>query len=142
MEIPVSAYSATVAEGKMYFFKMGCPIGIGDHIHVCIYRGDKVFLFATGSSQVEKAKKRASFLKYDLCTYPVFSKNDTNLFEKDETYIDCNNPIETTPEKFAELIQKGWVYELKGHFDSESLQLIAKGVKASELVKDRIKHLF
>lgn len=98
MEIPVSAYGATVSEGKMYFFKMDCPIGVGDHIHVCIHRGEKVFLFATGSSKVEKAQRRAKIMGYDICTYPVFAKDAINMLDK-ETYIDCNKPIEVSVQK-------------------------------------------
>lgn len=140
--MPVSAYGATVDEGKMYFFKIGCPIGIEDHIHVCIHRGENVFLFAVCSSQVERAKRRANVLGYDLRTYPIFAKNDVNLLNKDETYIDCNKPIETTCEEFSKLIQNGDVYELNGFFDANSMQLIYEGIKVSNLVEDRIKDLF
>ncbi len=141
MEIPSSLYGKTVTEGKMYFFKSDCPIGVKDHIHVCIKRGDKVFLFATGSSQVEKAIRRASILGYDLNTYPVFTANEINQLKKPQTYIDCNRPIETTHEEFSELLRKDKVYELSGIFDSKSLSLILEGVKCSPLVEERIKHL-
>ncbi len=141
MDVPSSVYAATVSEGKMYFFKSDCPIGVSDHIHVCIKRGDTVFLFATGSSQVEKAITRASLLGYDLNTYPVFTKNDTNKLNKEMTYIDCNSPIETSQKEFCELIQNGKVYELPGTFDTDSLALILNGVKCSKLVEARIKDM-
>ncbi len=141
MELPSSLYGATVTEGKLYFFKSDCPIGVKDHIHVCIKRGDKVFLFATGSSQVEKAIRRASVLGYDLNTYPVFTANETNQFKKPQTYIDCNRPIETTQEEFSELLRKDKVYELPGVFDEASLSLILAGVKCSPLVEERIKQM-
>lgn len=94
MDLPASLYGATVDEGKMYFFKSDCPIGVKDHIHVCIKRGDTIFLFVTGSSQIEKAIKRAELLKYDLNTYPIFTASVTNQLKKPQTYIDCNRPIE------------------------------------------------
>lgn len=141
MELPSSLYGATVAEGKMYFFKSDCPIGIKDHIHLCIKKGDKFFIFATGSSQVEKAIRRANLLGYDLNTYPVFTANDKNKFKKPQTYIDCNRPIETTLEEFGELIKNDKVYELPGVFDSASLSLVIEGVKCSKLVEERIKRM-
>ncbi|MBQ3354439.1 MAG: hypothetical protein IKM74_00395 [Bacteroidales bacterium] len=141
MDIPIQAYGATVTEGKEYFFKSGCPIGVENHIHICIFKDNKVFLFATGSSQLEKAKRRAFFLHYDEKTYPIFTKNGINRFEKD-TYVDCNKPIETTPEKFNELLSQGFVYELPGIIDSDGLSRIAEGVKSSDLVESRIKNLF
>ena len=141
MDLPTSLYGATVAEGKMYFFKSDCPIGVKDHIHVCIKRGDRIFLFATGSSQIEKAIRRAELLNYDLNTYPVFPATVTNQLKKPQTYIDCNRPIEVTHEQFIELLRTGKVYELSGVFDASSLSLIIKGVRCSTLVEERIKNL-
>lgn len=141
MEIPVSAYASTVTEGKMYFFKSDCPVGVSDHIHVCIKRGDTIFLFATGSSQVEKAIQRARVLNFDLNTYPVFTSNGTNMLNKDQTFIDCNNPIELTHTEFSKLLKNNKVYEMSGHFDANSLAIIIKGVKCSTVVEQRIKDM-
>lgn len=141
MDLPASLYGTTVDEGKMYFFKSDCPIGVKDHIHVCIKRGDTIFLFVTGSSQIEKAIKRAQLLKYDLNTYPIFTASVTNQLKKPQTYIDCNRPIEVAHEQFIELLKTGKVYELSGVFDERSLSLIINGVKCSTLVEDRIKNL-
>lgn len=141
MDIPSSLYSATVAEGKMYFFKSDCPIGVKDHIHVCIKRGEKIFLFATGSSQVEKAIRRARLLGYNLNTYPVFPATDINQLRKPQTYIDCNRPIETSHDEFIELLKNGKICEMSGVFDKASLLLISNGVKCSTLVEERIKNL-
>lgn len=141
MEIPASAYGATVTEGKMYFFKSDCPVGVSDHIHVCIKRGDTVFLFATGSSQVEKAIRRAEVLNYDINTYPVFHSNDINKLTKDQTYIDCNSPIEISHDEFSNLLKDDKIYELTGYFDANSLAIIINGVKRSSVVEQRIKNL-
>lgn len=141
MDLPSSLYGATVAEGKIYFFKSDCPIGIKDHLHVCFKRGDRIFLFATGSSQVEKAIRRAHLLKYDLNTYPVFPATATNRLSKAQTYIDCNRPIETSHEEFIELLKEGKIHEMPGVFDKASLSLIINGVKSSSLVEERIKLL-
>lgn len=141
MDLPASLYGATVAEGKMYFFKSDCPIGVKDHIHVCIKRGDTIFLFASGSSQIEKAIRRAELLNYDLNTYPVFPATAINQLKKPQTYIDCNRPIEVSHEQFIELLKTGKVYELSGVFDTISLSLIINGVKCSSLVEERIKNI-
>ena len=141
MDIPTLAYGATVSEGKEYFFKVGCPIGVEDHIHICIHKGDKIFLFATGSSQLGTAEKRARVFHQDAKTYPVFVKDRINKFDKD-TYVDCNKPIETSPEIFSELVQKGLIYEMKGVLDTNSLYRIGEGVKLSPTVEERIKELF
>ena len=141
MDIPVSAFGATVREGKMYFFKSDCPVGVKDHIHICIKRGDTIFLFATGSSQVEKAIRRAQALKYDLNTYPIFPSNSTNQLDKPQTYIDCNRPVEMTQEEFSNLVKNKLIYEMSGSFDAKSLEIIINGVKLSTLVEQRIKDM-
>lgn len=105
MELPIQAYGSTVTVGKLYFFKTGCPIGVENHIHVCIFRDNRIFVFATGSSQLDKAKKRAAFLHYSPKSYPILSKDEVNKFDKD-TYIDCNKPIETSSEAFSELLNQ------------------------------------
>lgn len=130
-----------MTEGKMYFFKSDCPVGVSDHIHVCIKRGDTVFLFATGSSQVEKAIRRAEVLNYDINTYPVFHSNDINKLTKDQTYIDCNSPIEISHDEFSNLLKNDKIYELTGYFDANSLAIIINGVKRSSVVEQRIKNL-
>lgn len=141
MDIPVSAFGATVEEGRMYFFKSDCPIGVKDHIHICIKRGDKIFLFVAGSSKVEKAIKRAQILGYDINTYPIFKATDLNKLDKPMTYVDCNRPIEISHEVFCDLLKENKIYELNGEFDSESLDIIIKGVNLSNLVETRIKDL-
>ncbi len=142
MDIPVSLFGTVTDEGSMFFFKSGCPIGIEEHMHVCIKKGESIFLFATCSSQIQKAKDRAKKMGLDLKSYPVFKSNDTNKFDKEETYIDCNSPIEISFEDFNELVKDQKIYELPGKFDAESLALIAEGVKCSKLVTNRIKKMF
>ena len=55
MDLPIQAYGSTVTVGKLYFFKTGCPIGVENHIHVCIFKDNRIFLFATANE--EKAKE-------------------------------------------------------------------------------------
>lgn len=141
MDLPASAYIGTIDEGKMYFFKADCPIGVKDHIHICIKRGETVLLFATGSSQVEKAIARAKALGFDLNSYPVFLADSINQLRKPQTYINCNQPIEVTHNNFAKLLKEDKVYELPGIFDAESLTRIIEGVKCSKLVENRIKEM-
>ena len=38
MELPDSLIGSSVGEGEKYFFTADCPIGIREHIHICIKR--------------------------------------------------------------------------------------------------------
>jgi hypothetical protein len=142
MDIPSELMGAVVGEGEKYFFTTDCPIGIQEHIHICIKKKNKILLFSTCSSQTDTAFRLAKLKGYDLNTFPVFTKNDINKFTKDQTYINCNNVIEISESEFGKLRSEGKVILLDGVIDENGLQLIANGVKLSPEVEMRIKDLF
>jgi len=142
MEIPGELLGSVVGEGEKYFFTVDCPIGIQDHIHICIKKKNKILLFSTCSSQTDTAFRLAKLKGLDLNTFPVFTKNNTNKFTKELTYINCNNILEISIGEFGKLIKEGKVHRLDGHIDEFGLQLIANGVKLSPEIEGRIKDLF
>lgn len=142
MELPGSLVGTVVGEGEKYFFTVDCPIGIQDHVHICIKRHNRILLFSTCSSQTDTAFRLAQLRGLDLNTFPVFTKNDVNKFQRDMTYINCNNVIEVSEAEFGQLIKDGKVHRLDGYLDEQSMWLIANGVKLSKDVPGRIKDLF
>ncbi len=142
MEIPSCLMGAVVGEGEKYFFTTDCPIGIQEHIHICIKRHGKILLFSTCSSQTDTAFRLARLKGFDMNTFPVFPKNDVNKFTKEQTYVNCNNVIEISESEFGKLIKDGKVHRLNGIIDALGLQLIANGVKLSTEVERWIKELF
>ncbi|MBP5713781.1 MAG: hypothetical protein J6X07_03680 [Prevotella sp.] len=142
MDIPIELMGAVVGEGDKYFFTVDCPIGVQEHIHICIKRKNKILLFSTCSSQTDTAFRLAKLKGLDLNTFPVFPRNEVNKFTKEQTYINCNNVIEISDSEFGKLIKEGKVHRLEGQIDEFGLQLIAKGVKLSPEVQGRIKDLF
>lgn len=142
MDIPGELLGTIVKEGEKYFFTVDCPIGIKDHIHICIKRNGKVLLFSTCSSQTDTAFRLAQLKGWNMNTFPVFPKNTVNKFTKEQTYVNCNRVLEMTESEFGRLIQAGKVHKLDGCIDDIGLQLIANGVKLSTEVERRIKNLF
>lgn len=142
MEIPSSLMGAVVNEGEKYFFTTDCPIGIQEHIHICIKRQGKILLFSTCSSQTDTAFRLAKLKGFDMNTFPVFTKNKVNKFSKEQTYVNCNHVFEISESAFGKLIKDGKVHRLSGTIDALGLQLIANGVKLSTEVERRIKDLF
>lgn len=142
MELPGSLLGAVVGEGEKYFFTVDCPIGIQEHIHICIKRHNKILLFSTCSSQTDTAFRLAKLRGLDLSTFPVFTRNEVNKFQRDMTYVNCNNVIEVSEAEFGQLIKDGKVHRLDGKLDELSMALIANGVKLSPDVERRIKDLF
>ena len=142
MELPSELLGNIVNEGELYFFMSDCPIGIADHIHVCIKHHNKVLMFSTCSSQIDTAIRVAMLRGYDINIFPVLLKKDTNKFREPQTYINCNNVIEISSSDFGDLIKTGKIRKLDGVIDNIDMQLIAKGVKLSPDVPLRIKKLF
>lgn len=142
MELPDSLMGAAVGEGEKYFFTVDCPIGVQEHIHICIKRNNKILLFSTCSSQTDTAFRLAKLKGLDMNTFPVFTRNDVNKFQKDMTYVNCNNVIEVSETEFGKLIKEGKVHRLSGHIDELGMSLIANGVKLSPEVERHIKDLF
>ena len=142
MELPGSLLGAIVGEGEKYFFTVDCPIGVQEHIHICIKRHNKILLFSTCSSQTDTAFRLAKLRGLDLNTFPVFTHNEVNKFQRDMTYVNCNNVIEVSEAEFGQLIKDGKVHRLDGKLDELSMALIANGVKLSPDVERRIKDLF
>lgn len=142
MELPGSLLGAVVGEGEKYFFTVDCPIGVQEHIHICIKRHNKILLFSTCSSQTDTAFRLAKLRGLDLNTFPVFTRNEVNKFQRDMTYVNCNNVIEVSEAEFGQLIKDGKVHRLDGKLDELSMALIANGVRLSPDVERRIKDLF
>ena len=142
MELPETLLAQSITEGGLYFFYANCPIGIKEHIHVCIKRNEKLLFFSTCSSQISTALRLAELNGFDTSTYPVFMADDKNCFQKPQTYIDCNNVVEINEKDFAKLLKTGKVKLLSGFIDEYGLKIIANGIRKSTLISKEIKDLF
>jgi len=142
MDLPEVLIGQMVNEGELYFFTTDCPVGIADHIHVCIRHANKVLLLSTCSSQIDTAMRIAQLHGYDMNTFPVFLKDDVNMFNKPQTYVNCNNVVELSDKDFGKIIKDGKVHKLNGHIDANGLKLIANGIKLSPDIEGRIKKMF
>ncbi len=142
MELPSSLISSTIEENKIYYFTARSPIGIPDHMHICIRKHDKLLLFSTCTSQMDTVYRLALLKKQDMSTFPCFKKDSTNLFERDYTFVNCNNIISCPQEDFIHHLQNKVIIPLDGVMSDEAMQMIADGVKKSKTVVQEIKDLF
>lgn len=142
MNLPDNLLGAVAAEGDIYFFTADCPVGIADHMHICIKHADKVILLSTCSSQIDTAMRIAKLQGYDMNTFPVFTQTEENQFRKPQTYVNCNKVIELTEREFGNLVNSNKVYKLKGNIGKLGLALISNGIKLSPDIEGRIKRMF
>lgn len=142
MELPVSLLGSAAGEGDIFFFTSDCPVGIADHMHICIKHAGKVILLSTCSSQIDTAMRIAKLQGYDMNTFPVFTQTEENKFHKPQTYVNCNKVVELTDEEFGNLVKSGKIHKLNGNIGQLGLELIAKGIKLSPDIEGRIKRLF
>ena len=143
MDLPISLYGSAVQEGEIYYFTSDCPVGVANHMHVCVKRHGKILFLSTCSSQTDTAIRLAMVRNWDLNTFPVFMNDTRNKFKK-PTYINCNNLVEMTEEDFSEYRAKGYIRksENDGFIDEQGLAIIAKGIKLSTQIEDETKDLF
>ena len=141
MELPDILLQDVNREGNLYFFTKECPIGVPDHIHVCIRHHDRVLLFSTCTSQIDTVYKFACHGK-DPNTYPCFRQDDVNKFSRPLTFVNCNNIVDCTVQEFGEYIKSGIVKPMDGIMTETDMAAIAKGVILSPWVSNGIKELF
>lgn len=142
MELPSSLISSTIEENKIYYFTARSPIGIPEHMHICIRKHDKLLLFSTCTSQMDTVYRHALLKKLDMSTFPCFKKDSTNLFETDYTFVNCNNIISCSQKDFIRYLQDKVIIPFDGVISNEAMQMIADGVKKSKTVVQEIKDLF
>lgn len=141
MELPKCLERDVVREGDKYFFAADCPIGIKEHIHICILNKGGVLLLNTCSSQMDTAIRIARLKGYDINTFPVLKRDDVNKFRKEFTYVNCNDVVETTEQEFIELLKQGTVRKLSGVIGEQEMSLIRDGLRLSTQIERRVKEL-
>lgn len=142
MDLPAEVIALAFQEGDIFFFEKNCPIGIPDHMHVCIRKQNTILLLSTCSSQIDTSIKIAQRRGYPEATYPVFKADNTNKFEKSETYINCNEVVEVEADVFQNYISAGKIHLLKGKMDKPALDKIAEGIRQSTVIEGKYKDLF
>lgn len=142
MELPQELLSILNFENNIYFFKENCPIGIPNHMHICIKQKDRILLFSTCTSQIDTVYRLAMRRGTDPNTFPCFKKNESNQFDRDLTFVNCNNITECSLEDFNKLVSEKKIICLDGVITDYEMQLIVNGVKLSKTVPMKIKEMF
>ena len=142
MELPESLLESTIEEQKIYFFTDKAPVGIPDHMHVCIKVKDKILLFSTCTSQMDTVYKLGVLKGWNLNTFPCLKKNEQNNFDEELTFVNCNNIIPCDKGDFIKYLKNGFIRPLDGILSNEDMKLISKGVHTSIMVPQEIKNLF
>ena len=142
MYLPGALFAQSVEEGKIYFFRNTCPIGVKGHMHVCIRIHEKVYMFSSCTTQMATVRRRVELMGASLETYPCFKKDDINKFDADLTFINCNEVYECTTEEFSEYLADQSVIPFDGVIDANGMAAISKGIKLSKTVAKEIQDLF
>ena len=141
MDLPLSLINETVNETELYFFTKDVDKGVPGHIHVCVRKGEKFFLFTACTSQTDTIFKFVTRTNADPNTFPCFAPDSINCF-KQLTYINCNNIIEYNKAAFLTQVKENKVYKLPGIISDDAMRQIVKGIKLSKTVPENIKKLF
>lgn len=111
MELPESLLENTIEEQKIYFFTEKALVGIPNHMHVCIKIKDKILLFSTCTSQMDTVYKLGVLKGWDLNTFPCFKKSKQNKFDRELTFVNCNQKAVERKHSLVEYLKKGYSVE-------------------------------
>ena len=142
MELPDSLLESSIEERKIYFFTKNATIGSPNHMHVCIRLKDRVLLFSTCTSQTDTVYRLGQFKGWDMNTFPCFKKNEQNKFDRELTFVNCNNIIQCDKDEFLKFIKNGSIIPLDGTLNEREMNLISNGIQKSITVAQEIKELF
>lgn len=140
MELPINLFGAVAQEGEIYFFSENCPEGIPNHPHILVRKRDSYLFLNTCSSQLTTSIRLAAIRRWDERTYPVIMKDGTNKLIKD-SYVDCNNFVELTAERFGKLLSSGMIRREmdSGVIPEADLARIREGISLSVNISDEDK---
>lgn len=142
MELPESLLENTIEEQKIYFFTEKALIGIPNHMHICIKIKDRILLFSTCTSQMDTVYRLGVLKGWNLDTFPCFKRNEQNKFDRELTFVNCNNIIRCDKSEFMDGLKNRSIIPLDGILSEKDMKMIAEGVRLSIIVPQEIKDLF
>lgn len=142
MDLPEELLLQGVQEGKIYLFSADSAIGIGGHLHVCVRRGDRCFLFVVCTSQMSTISRLIQLKRMDAATFPCFKKDNMNKFDEEFTFINCNEVYECSNAVFIQSLSEKKIIPLDGFIDSSGMDQIVRGLLLSRTIPEEIKKLF
>ena len=93
MDIPIALLEELVAEAEIYFFGKETTLGVPEHLHVCVKKNGKLYLFTACTSQIDTIYRYLSHSATDPNTIPCLSPNAGNGF-RTLTFVNCNQVYE------------------------------------------------
>ncbi len=135
--------SETIETGSVYYFEEeGFP---SDEPHYFIVlnknpRIEEFLILVCASSQVDKRKRIAKFLRFPEKTLVMVSPSEYPTFRK-ESVIDCNRIFEKTIQSLIDKLRKKQLKPCEKLMPNEIIQKLISGTLASNQVSEKVRKM-
>jgi hypothetical protein len=140
---PHSRISETIETGSVYYFKEEELSSTEPHYFIVLNknpRTEEFLMLVCASSQVEKRKRIAKYLRFPESTLVVVSPSEYSRFTKDSV-VDCNRIFEKTIQSLIEKLEKGQLKLCETLMPKEVIQKLISGALASNQVSEKVRKM-
>ena len=140
---PRSRISETIETGSVYYFEEESLSSDEPHYFIVLNknpRTEEFLMLVCASSQVEKRKRIAKFLRFSEKTLVVVTPSEYPTFKKDSV-IDCNRIFEKTIQSLVEKLEKKQLKPCEELMPKEVIQKLTSGALASDLVSEKVRKM-
>lgn len=138
-----SHISETIETGSVYYFEDEELSSQEPHYFIVLNknpRTEEFLVLVCASSQVEKRKRIAQFLKFPENTLVMVSPSEYSIFKK-ESVIDCNRIFEKTIQSLVEKLENGQLKPCEQLMPKEVVKKLISGALASQLVSEQVRNM-
>ncbi len=136
-----SRISETIETGSVYYFEEEELSSDEPHYFIVLNknpRAEEFLMLVCASSQVDKRKRIAKFLRFPEKTLVVVSPSEYPIFKK-ESVIDCNRVFEKTIQSLIDKLEKKQLKPCEKLMPKEIIQKLLSGMLASNQVSENVR---
>lgn len=140
---PHSRISETIETGSVYYFQEEGLSSREPHYFVVLNknpRTEEFLILICTSSQVDKRKRIAQFLRFPEKTLVVISPSEYPIFQK-ESVVDCNRIFEKTIQSLVDKLTKRQLKPCEKLMPKEIIQKLVSGALASNQTPEKVRKM-
>lgn len=138
-----SHISETVETGSVYYFEEEGLSSSEPHYFIVLNknpRSEEFLILVCASSQVDKRKRIAKFLRFPEKTLVVVFPSEYPTFKK-ESVIDCNRIFEKTIQSLIDKLEKRQLKPCENIIPKEIIQKLISGTLASNQTSEKVRKM-
>ncbi len=135
--------SEKIETGSVYYFQEERLSSDEPHYFIVLNRNprtEEFLILVSASSQVDKSKRIAKYLRFPEKTLVVVSPSEYPTFKK-ESVINCNSIFEKTTQSLIDKLEKKQLKLCERLMPKEIIEKLIGGTLASDQVSERVRKM-